>query len=337
MAAKLFDLTGKRVYVAGHRGMVGSAIVRLLASRRCEVLTARHDDVDLERQGEAEAFLAANKPDAVVVAAARVGGIHANNTYPAEFIAQNLAIALNTIHGSHKAGVAKLLFLGSSCIYPRLAPQPMREEDLLTGPLEPTNEWYAVAKIAGIKLCQAYRRQYGADFISLMPTNLYGPGDNYHPEDSHVVPALVRRFHAAKLEGAPSVTVWGTGAPLREFLHVDDLAEACLFVLEHYSAEPHLNVGSGEEVTIAALATLVSEVVGYRGKVAFDPSRPDGTPRKLVDSARLMAMGWRPHTPLRKGLEQTYAAFVAGGDRASAERPTKRRNAESCSPAMPKS
>jgi GDP-L-fucose synthase len=327
VAAKLFDLTGKRVYVAGHRGMVGAAIVRLLASRRCKVLTAGHDQVDLERQNETEAFLATHKPDAVVVAAARVGGIHANSTYPAEFIARNLAIALNTIHGSHKAGVAKLLFLGSSCIYPRLAPQPMREEELLTGPLEPTNEWYAVAKIAGIKLCQAYRRQYGADFISLMPTNLYGPGDNYHPEDSHVVPALLRRFHAAKLEGAPSVTVWGTGAPLREFLYVDDLAEACLFTLEHYSAEPHLNVGSGEEVTIAALAALVSETVGYRGKLLFDPSRPDGMPRKRVDSSRLMAMGWRARTPLRPGLERTYAAFLAGEGRAGTELPKTQRDA----------
>jgi GDP-L-fucose synthase len=318
MSTTLFDLSGKRVYVAGHRGMVGSAVVRALASRRCEVITAGRDRVDLERQGEAEAFLAANKPDAVIVAAARVGGIHANSTYPAEFIAQNLAIALNTIHGSHKAGVAKLLFLGSSCIYPRLAPQPMREEELLTGPLEPTNEWYAIAKIAGIKLCQAYRRQHGADFISLMPTNLYGPGDNYHPLDSHVVPALIRRFHDAKCEGAASVTVWGTGAPLREFLYVDDLAEACLFALEHYSGELHLNVGSGEEITIAALAALVAEVVGYRGKLLFDPSRPDGTPRKLVDSARLMALGWRPRTALRHGLERTYAAFLAGEGRAGA-------------------
>jgi GDP-L-fucose synthase len=318
MSTTLFDLSGKRVYVAGHRGMVGSAVVRALASRRCEVITAGRDRVDLERQGEAEAFLAANKPDAVIVAAARVGGIHANSTYPAEFIAQNLAIALNTIHGSHKAGVAKLLFLGSSCIYPRLAPQPMREEELLTGPLEPTNEWYAIAKIAGIKLCQAYRRQHGADFISLMPTNLYGPGDNYHPLDSHVVPALIRRFHDAKREGAASVTVWGTGAPLREFLYVDDLAEACLFALEHYSGELHLNVGSGEEITIAALAALVAEVVGYRGKLLFDPSRPDGTPRKLVDSARLMALGWRPRTALRHGLERTYAAFLAGEGRAGA-------------------
>jgi GDP-L-fucose synthase len=323
MAAKLFDLSGKRVYVAGHRGMVGAAIVRLLAKRDCEVVTATHDAVNLERQDATEAFLADNKPDTVVIAAAKVGGIHANNTYPAEFIGRNLAIALNVIQGSYQVGVSKLLFLGSSCIYPRLAQQPMREEELLTGTLEPTNEWYAIGKIAGIKLCQAYRRQHGADFISLMPTNLYGPGDSYHPEDSHVVPALIRRFHQAKLDQAPSVTVWGTGTPRREFLYVDDLAEACLFTLESYSAEPHLNVGSSEEVTIAGLAGLVAEVVGYRGKLLFDPSRPDGTPRKLLDSSRLNGMGWRPRTLLRDGLERAYADFVARerDGRAAAEPP----------------
>ena len=245
MPAKIFDLAGKRIYVAGHRGMVGSAIVRRLAPVAGEVITAGRDEVDLERQEQTERFLATTKPDVVVVAAAKVGGIHANNTYPADFISDNLAIARNTIHGSYKAGVKKLLFLGSSCIYPKLAHQPMSEEELLTGPLEPTNQWYAVAKIAGIKLCQAYRRQYGADFISVMPTNLYGPGDNYHPENSHVVAALIRRFHEAKQDGLATVTVWGTGKPLREFLFVDDLADACAFVLEHYSDEEHVNVGSG--------------------------------------------------------------------------------------------
>ncbi len=253
MPAKIFDLAGKRIYVAGHRGMVGSAIVRRLASCRCDVITAGRDEVDLERQQQTEDFVAATRPDVVVMAAAKVGGIHANNAYPAEFISDNLAIARNTVHASYKAGVKKLLFLGSSCIYPKMARQPMREEELLTGPLEETNQWYAVAKIAGIKLCQAYRRQYGADFISVMPTNLFGPGDNYHPENSHVVAALIRRFHQAKQDGVPSVKVWGTGTPLREFLFADDLADASVFVLEHYSDEQHVNVGSGQEVTIAGV------------------------------------------------------------------------------------
>jgi GDP-L-fucose synthase len=316
MAARIFDLAGKRVYVAGHTGMVGSAILRRVASVPCEVITAGRDTVDLERQEQAEAFLHSHKPDVVIVAAAKVGGIHANSAYPAEFISDNLAIARNVIHGSYLAGARKLLFLGSSCIYPRLAHQPMREEELLTGPLEATNQWYAVAKIAGIKLCQAYRRQYGADFISVMPTNLYGPGDNYHPENSHVVAALIRRFHEAKKHREPSVTVWGTGAPLREFLHVDDLADACVFVIEHYTGEQHVNVGSGEEVTVAQFAALVAEIVGYRGEIVFDRSRPDGVPRKLLDSGRLTGMGWRPRTPLRSGLAQTYSAFLAGERRA---------------------
>jgi GDP-L-fucose synthase len=311
MAAKIFDLTGRRIYVAGHRGMVGSAIVRLLVACDCDLITAGREQADLERQDQTERFLTATKPDVVVVAAAKVGGIHANNTYPAEFIANNLAIALNTIHGSYKAGVKKLLFLGSSCVYPKRARQPIGEEELLTGPLEPTNEWYAVAKIAGIKLCQAFRRQYGADFISLMPTNLYGPGDSYHPDHSHVLPALIRRVHEAKREGAPTVTVWGTGSPRREFLFVDDLADACVFVLEHYSGESHLNVGSDEEVTIADAAKLIAEVVDYRGKFAFDTSRPDGTPRKLLDSSKLIEMGWRARTSLREGLKLTYSDFIA--------------------------
>jgi GDP-L-fucose synthase len=316
MVEKVFNLDNKRVYVAGHTGMVGSAIVRRLARVPCEVITAGRDIVDLERGDQTEAFLASRKPEVVIVAAARVGGIHANNAYPAQFISENLAIARNTIHGSYVAGVQKLLFLGSSYIYPRNAQQPIREEELLTGPLEPTNEWNAVAKIAGIKLCQAYRRQYGADFISVMPTNLYGPGDNYHAENSHVVAALIRRFHAAKEDGASSVTVWGTGNPLREFLFVDDLADACIFVLEHYSGEQHVNVGSGEELSIARFARLVAETVGYRGQLVFDKSRPDGVPRKLLDSSKLTAMGWRSHTTLRTGVARAYAGYLAGDVRA---------------------
>jgi len=310
MSGKIFDLAGKRIYIAGHHGMVGSAIVRRLADTRCELITAERDQVDLERQAQTEEFLAATKPDVVIVAAARVGGIYANNTHPAQFISENLAIARNAIEASYRAGVKKLLFLGSSCIYPRLASQPMREDELLTGPLEPTNQWYAVAKIAGIKLCQAYRRQYGADFISVMPTNVYGPRDNYHPENSHVVAALIRRFHESKQDGAAAVAVWGTGKPRREFLFVDDLADACVFLLENYSGEQHVNVGSGEEVTIAQFAAMVAKVVGYRGKLVFDPSRLDGVPRKLLDSSKLAAMGWRARTPLRTGLERTYAAFL---------------------------
>jgi GDP-L-fucose synthase len=312
MAAKIFDLAGKTVFVAGHRGMVGSAIVRRLADVRCKVVTTPRSEVDLERQADTERFLAASRPDVVIVAAAKVGGIHANNAYPADFISDNLAIARNVVHGSYLAGVKKLLFLGSSCIYPRLAQQPMREEELLTGALEPTNQWYSVAKIAGIKLCQGYRRQHGCDFISVMPTNLYGLGDNYHPENSHVVPALIRRFHEAKERATPSVTVWGTGKPLREFLYVDDLADACLFVLEHYSDEQHVNVGSGEEVSIAAFAKIVAEVVGYRGELTFDRTRPDGVMRKLLDSSKLAALGWRARTSLRAGLERAYADFLAG-------------------------
>jgi GDP-L-fucose synthase len=315
MPAKIFDLTHKRIYVAGHRGMVGSAMLRRLAACRCEAITAGRDEVDLERQDQTEAFLAGTRPDVVVVAAAKVGGIHANSVYPAEFIGKNLAIALNIIQSSYKAGVQKLLFLGSSCIYPKFARQPMSEDELLTGPLEPTNEWYAVAKIAGIKLCQAYRRQYGLDFISAMPTNLYGPGDNYHPDNSHVVPALIRRVHQSKQDGAPAVNVWGTGTPRREFLFIDDLADACVFILEHYSGESHLNVGSGQEVTIADFAKLVAEIVDYKGKLVFDTSRPDGTPRKLLDSSKLIEMGWRPRTSLREGLELTYSEFLAGNYR----------------------
>jgi GDP-L-fucose synthase len=313
----LFDLAGKRVYVAGHTGMAGSAIVRRLGGEGCDVLTADHATVDLIDQQQAERWLERAKPHAVFLAAGRVGGIRANSTFPAAFIGENLAIALNVIRGAHKAGVEKLLFLGSSCIYPKFASQPIGEDQLLTGMLEPTNEWYAVAKIAGIKLCQAYRRQYGADFISVMPTNLYGPGDNYHPEDSHVPAALIRSFHEAKVSGAPSVTVWGTGAPRREFLAADDLADACVFVMKHYSGDGFLNVGTGEDVTIADFARLIAEVVGYRGEIEFDTSRPDGAPRKLLDVSKLAALGWRAKTPLREGLAAAYADFCSreGGRR----------------------
>jgi len=317
MSAKIFDLSGRRIFVAGHRGMVGSAIVRRLASIDAEVLTAGREQVDLFKQNETERYLAANRPDVVVVAAGTVGGIYANDTYPVEFLEDNLRIAVNTIHGAHAAGVKKLLFLGSSCIYPRLTPQPMSEDSLLTGSLEPTNEWYAIAKIAGIKLCQAYRRQHGADFISVMPTNLYGPGDNYHPKNSHVVAALIRRLHEAKLSGSPSTIVWGTGTPRREFLFVDDLADACVFMLEHYSAEQHVNVGAGEDVTIADFARIVAEVVGYQGQLTFDSTRPDGMPRKLLDVSKLTAMGWRALTPLREGLAKAYADYLSGGRRAN--------------------
>jgi GDP-L-fucose synthase len=310
----LFDLAGKRVYVAGHTGMAGSAIARRLARENCEILTAAHGALDLADQAQTERWLTREKPDAVFLAAARVGGISANSSYPAAFIGDNLAIALNVIRAAHAAGVKKLLFLGSSCIYPRLATQPITEEELLTGPLEPTNEWYAVAKIAGIKLCQAYRRQYRADFISVMPTNLYGLGDNYHPEHSHVPAALIRRFHEAKVSGAPSVAVWGTGTPRREFLAADDLADACVFVMKHYSGDGFLNVGTGEDISIADFARLVAEVVGYRGDIVFDTSRPDGTPRKLLDVSKLAALGWRAQTPVREGLKAAYADFRARGN-----------------------
>jgi GDP-L-fucose synthase len=310
----LFDLAGTRVYVAGHTGMAGSAIARRLASERCDILTADHAALDLADQRETEQWLAREKPDAVFLAAGRVGGIRANSSHPAAFIGDNLAIALNVIRAAHAAGVKKLLFLGSSCIYPRLASQPITEEQLLTGPLEPTNEWYAVAKIAGIKLCQAYRRQYGADFISVMPTNLYGRGDNYHPEDSHVPAALIRRFHEAKLSSAPNVAVWGTGTPRREFLAADDLADACVFVMKHYSGDAFLNIGTGEDITIADFARLVADVVGYRGEIVFDTSRPDGMPRKLLDVSKLAALGWRAQTPLREGLTAAYADFRSRGN-----------------------
>ena len=315
-APQLFDLRGQRVFVAGHRGMVGSAIVRRLAGEGCEILTVPRSAVDLIRQEPTEAWLAANKPDAVFLTAGLVGGIHANERFPADFITDNLAIALNVIRGAHAAKVKKLLFLGSSCIFPRLAPQPMSEEMLLTGPLEPTNEWYAVAKIAGIKLAQAYRQQFGDDFISVMPTNLYGPGDNYHPENSHVPAAFIRRFHEAKVNALPQVTVWGTGKPRREFLAVDDLADACVFVMKRYSDAGFLNVGTGVDITIAEFARIVADIVGYKGELVFDTSRPDGMPRKLLDVSKLAALGWRPNITLHEGLAAAYADFLAGGGRA---------------------
>lgn len=308
-----FALLSDRIFVAGHRGMVGSAIVRALQARGFKNLLLRsRRELDLCDGGAVREFLAAEKPDVVIVAAARVGGIHANATYPAEFLHENLAIAHNVIHESWVSGVRRLLFLGSSCIYPREAPQPMREECLLTSPLEPTNEAYAIAKIAGLKLCQYYRQQYGVCFHSAMPTNLYGPGDNYHPENSHVLPALLRRFHEAKEQGAPEVTLWGTGVARREFLHVDDLASALLKLLEMENPPDWVNVGSGSDVTIAELAGLIAKVTGYQGKLVWDASRPDGTPRKFMDSSRLLATGWKPQYDLESGIQQTYADFLKG-------------------------
>jgi GDP-L-fucose synthase len=315
MPPLLFDLEGKRVWVAGHTGMAGSAIVRRLASERCQIVTADRQALDLTQQAAVERWLAKEKPDAVFLAAGHVGGIHANNSYPADFLAGNLAIALNVLRAAHELEVKKLLFLGSSCIFPRDAIQPMTEDMLLTGPLEPTNEWYAVAKIAGVKLAQAYRRQFGDDFISVMPSNLYGPGDNYHPEHSHVPAALIRRFHEAKAAGSRQAVVWGSGKPHREFLAVDDLADACVFVMKHYSGEDFLNVGTGQEVSIAEFAGLVAEAVGFKGELVFDTARPDGAPRKLLDVSKLAALGWRANTPLRQGLAAAYADFLAGGGR----------------------
>jgi GDP-L-fucose synthase len=298
------------VYVTGHRGMVGSALVRALTDAgQQSILTTTRKELDLTRQADTEAWMEEKKPDVVIVAAAKVGGIHANNAYPAEFIYENLMIATNTIHAAYRAGVRRLLFLGSSCIYPREAPQPMTEECLLTSPLEKTNEAYAIAKIAGLKLCQHYRTQYGVMYHSAMPTNLYGPGDNYHPENSHVIPALVRRFHEAKVSAAPEVVCWGTGNPKREFLHVDDLAQGCLHVLRAESPPDWVNLGTGVDCTIRELAETVASVVGYTGKLSWDSTKPDGTPRKLMDVSRLRALGWEAKTPLRDGLASAYAEF----------------------------
>jgi GDP-L-fucose synthase len=305
-----YALDGKRVWVAGHRGMVGAAVVRRLASEDCEVLTVGRGEVDLRDQGGVDGWMRKARPHAVVLAAATVGGILANDTRPGEFIYDNLAIQTNVIHAAKTSGVEKLLFLGSSCIYPRLAEQPIREDSLLTGPLEPTNEWYAIAKIAGIKMCQAYRRQYGCDFISAMPTNLYGPHDNFDLLSSHVIAALIVKAHHVKLQGRSELEVWGTGAPRREFMFVDDLADALVFLLKRYSSEAHVNVGVGSDVTIRELAQTVLRVVGVEGGIRFDRSKPDGTPRKLMDSTKLLSMGWKPRTSLEEGLRRAYGWYL---------------------------
>jgi GDP-L-fucose synthase len=319
MAPKLlFDISGKRVFVAGHRGLVGSAIVRRLAHENCEVLTADRTVVDLTDQRATENWLERARPDAIFLAAGLVGGIHANNTYPADFIANNLAIALNVIRCAHAIGVKKLLALGSSCIYPKLAEQPMSEEMLLTGSLEPTNQWYAVAKIAAIKLCEAYRRQHSDDFISVMPTNMYGPNDNYHPLNSHVPAALIRRFHEAKLGKAPEVIVWGSGKPRREFMAADDAADACVFVMKYYSDVGFLNVGTGTDVTIGEFAHLVAKTVGYGGKINYDTSRPDGPLQKLLNVTKLKKLGWLSKIPLSEGLAVAYKDFLTTGGRVAA-------------------
>jgi GDP-L-fucose synthase len=299
-----------RIYVAGHRGLVGSAVVRALQQQGYGNLVLRsHHELDLTNQAAVREFFDAERPEAVIMAAARVGGIHANNSQPALFIRDNLLIQDNVIDASHRSGVGKFVFLGSSCIYPKLSPQPIKEEYLLTGPLEPTNEWYAIAKIAGVKMCQAYRREFGFNAISLMPTNLYGPGDNFDLQNSHVLPALIRRFHEAKVRGDESVTVWGTGTPRREFLHVDDLADAVLYLLHTYDGEPIVNIGWGQDVTIRELAEIVMSAIGYSGRLHFDSSKPDGTPRKLLDVTRLSDLGWKPRIPLENGIERTYAWF----------------------------
>jgi len=301
-----FSLAGKRVWVAGHRGMVGSALVRRLATEQCDVVVVGRNEVDLRRQAEVEAWLASAKPDVVFVPAATVGGILANDTRPAEFLYDNLMIETNIIHAAWKVNVEKLLFLGSSCIYPKHAPQPMSEDALLTGPLEPTNQWYAIAKIAGIKLCQAYRRQHGCNFISAMPTNLYGIGDNFDLTSSHVLPALIAKTHAAKTSGAGAVEIWGTGTPKREFLYVDDCADALVFLMKNYSDEEHINVGVGSDISIYELAELVRGVVGFSGNIVKDTTKPDGTPRKLMDVSRLRNLGWEAQTDIRTGIERVY-------------------------------
>lgn len=306
-----YALKGKRIWVAGHRGMVGSAIVRRLATEACEVLTVDRTSVDLRDQGGVLAWMRANRPDAVFLAAAKVGGILANDRYPADFLLDNLLIETAIISGAHQTGVERLLFLGSSCIYPKFAPQPIPEDALLTGALEPTNEWYAIAKIAGIKLAQAFRKQYGCDFISAMPTNLYGPGDNYDLSSSHVMPALIRKVAAAKAAGG-DVQIWGTGTPRREFLYVDDCADACVHLMKTYSGFEHVNVGTGEDIAIGELTRLVMEVLDYNGAIVHDLSKPDGTPRKLMDVSRLAALGWRAATPLREGIARSYQAYLAG-------------------------
>ena len=306
-----YPLEGKKVWVAGHRGMVGGAVARRLESEGCDLLLAGRDVVDLCDQSAVQTWMADNRPDCIVVAAAKVGGIHANNVAPVDFLQDNLVIQNNILAAAHQNDVDRLLFLGSSCIYPKFADQPIREDSLLTGALEPTNEWYAIAKIAGIKLCQAYRKQYGRDWISAMPTNLYGPGDNYNLETSHVLPALLRKFHEAKVSGAKEVVLWGSGSPLREFLHCDDLADALVFLLKHYSEYEHINVGSSSEVTIKGLAETIAKVVGYEAELVFDSSKPDGTPRKLMDSSRLHELGWNNVRSLEDGIASTYEHWLA--------------------------
>jgi GDP-L-fucose synthase len=305
-----FRVEGKRVWVAGHAGMVGSALSRRLARLDCELLTVSRSELDLRRQTQVEDWMRAHRPDAVILAAATVGGILANDSRPVDFLYDNLAIAGNVIHAAAEAGVNKLMFLGSSCFYPRLAEQPIHEDSLLTGPLEPTNEWYAVAKIAGAKLCQAYRRQQGLDFIAVAPTNLYGPGDNFDPLASHVVPALVRRFHEARLSARPAVEIWGTGTPRRELLFVEDACDALLFLMERYSSEQIINVAGGEVVSIRELAELIAGIVGYHGDIRYDTSRPDGMPHKALSAERILAMGWKPRTGLREGLRRTYEWYL---------------------------
>ena len=307
----LYGLKGKRVWVAGHRGMVGSALLRRLEQEDCTLLVAERQEVDLTRQDQVERWMGNARPQAVFLAAAKVGGIVANESAPVPFLYDNLAIALNVIGAASTTGVEKLLFLGSSCIYPKLAAQPIKEDALFTGPLEPTNEWYAVAKIAGLKLCQAYRRQHGCDFISAMPTNLYGPGDNFDLTTSHVIPALMRKAHEAKVTGAPEMVVWGSGTPRREFLHVDDAADALVHLMTHYSGEEHVNVGCGSDLSIFELASLIARVVGFTGQISTDPSKPDGTPRKLLDNSTLESLAWQPKIGLEEGLSTTYQWFVA--------------------------
>jgi len=311
VSSPLFSLQGRKVWVAGHAGMAGGAISRRLQREDCEVLSIDRASLDLRRQSEVEDWMTANRPDVVFIAAATVGGILANSTRPAEFLYDNLAIETNIIHGAWRAGVSKLLFLGSSCVYPRLAPQPVAEEQLLAGPLEPTNEWYAVAKIAGIKMCQAYRRQYGCDFLAVLPTGLYGLGDRYDLTQGHVIPALIMKIHAAKMENLPSVELWGSGSPIREFLYSEDLGDALIFLINHYSDEAIINVASGNEVSIRQLAEAIAEVVGYRGDFVFDTSKPDGMPRKVMDDSKLSALGWRASTPFKDGLTVAYGDYLA--------------------------
>lgn len=307
----VFDVTSKRIFVAGHRGMVGAAVCRRLKQEDCDVVVASRDELDLTDQAAVREWIASANIDAIIMAAAKVGGILANSEYPVDFLQQNISIVSNLAESAHQANIDRFLFLGSSCIYPKFAEQPIKESSLLTGPLEPTNEWYAIAKIAGIKLMQAYRQQYGRDWISAMPTNLYGPGDNYDLQSSHVLPALIRKFHEAKVNETEQVEIWGSGKPFREFMHCDDLADALVYILKHYSEEEHINVGSGEEVSIRELANIVSEVIGSDAKVVFDTTKPDGTPRKLMDSSRLRDLGWHKSITIRNGIRDAYRDWIA--------------------------